>query len=79
VFHIWLIDLFLSDVIMPEINGRDLVVRLKAAYTGMGSLFMSGYPADAIAQHGVLEENIQLFQKPFSMNEIAAKIREALH
>lgn len=72
------IQLLMTDVIMPEMNGRDLAKNLLAQYPGMKMLFMSGYTADVIAHHGVLDEGIHFIQKPFSKNELGAKIRESL-
>jgi len=63
---------------MPEMNGQDLTERLLAIYPGMKCLFMSGYTADIIAHHGVLKEKVQFIQKPFSMEDLSAKVREAL-
>lgn len=73
------IDLLLTDVIMPDMNGRDLWLQLKALRPGLKSLFMSGYTADVIAHHGALEEGVHFLQKPFTMDGLATKIREALH
>ena len=72
------IDLLLTDVVMPTMNGRDLARRLLALYPGMARMFMSGYTADVIAHHGVLDEGVQFIEKPFSKAELAAKVREAL-
>jgi len=72
------IHLLMTDVIMPEMNGRDLASRLKSSHPGMKRLFMSGYTANVIAHHGVLEKGIHFIQKPFSRSEVAAKVREAL-
>jgi FixJ family two-component response regulator len=63
---------------MPEMNGWDLAKRLLSLYPDLGSLFMSGYTANVIAQRGVLEEGIHFMQKPFSINDLAAKVRDAL-
>jgi CheY-like chemotaxis protein len=76
--HAGEISLLLTDVVMPEINGRDLAERLQSIIPGIKCLFMSGYTADVIAQHGVLEEGAHFIQKPFSRMNLAAKIREAL-
>jgi CheY-like chemotaxis protein len=73
------IDLLLTDVIMPEMNGRDLWLRLKELRPGLKSVFMSGYTADVIAHHGALEEGVHFLQKPFTMDGLATKLREALH
>lgn len=72
------IDLLITDVIMPEMNGRDLWLRLKALRPGLKSLFMSGYTADVIAHQGSLEEGVHFLQKPFTMAAFAQKIREAI-
>jgi two-component system, cell cycle sensor histidine kinase and response regulator CckA len=72
------IHLLLTDVVMPEMNGRDLARNLLLSYPSLKCLFMSGYTADVIAHHGVLDEGVAFIQKPFSTSEIAAKIREVL-
>ena len=72
------IDLLLTDVIMPEMNGRDLANNLHSSYPKMQRLFMSGYTSGIIAHHGVLEEGVHFIQKPFQMNVLAAKLREVL-
>jgi len=72
------IHLLMIDVVMPEMNGRDLAKNLLALYPGIKRLFMSGYTANVIAHHGVLDEGVQFLQKPFSPEELAAKVREAL-
>jgi CheY-like chemotaxis protein len=72
------IDLLVVDVIMPGMNGRELAERLKARHPGMGILYMSGYTADVIAPHGILDQGIHFLQKPFSREDLARKVREAL-
>ncbi len=72
------IDLLMTDVVMPEMNGRDLAGKLLSLYPGLKRLFMSGYSADVIADHGILDKNINFIQKPFSMQDLAMKVREAL-
>ncbi len=72
------IDLLLTDVVMPEMNGKQLATRLREIRPGLKCLFMSGYTADAIARQGVLDEGICFLAKPFSAREMAVKIREAL-
>jgi PAS domain S-box-containing protein len=72
------IHLLITDVIMPEMNGRELAGRIRELYPEVRLLFMSGYPADVIAEQGVLDRGVQFIQKPFSMQDIAAKVREAL-
>ena len=72
------IDLILTDVIMPEMNGRALSEQIRAVKPGLKCLFMSGYTADIISNKGVLEEGIHFIQKPFSMKDLATSIRAAL-
>ncbi|MFW5639958.1 MAG: response regulator [Thermodesulfobacteriota bacterium] len=72
------IHLLMTDVIMPEMNGLDLADRLESCYPDLKRLFMSGYTANVIAHHGVLEKGIDFIQKPFSRSEVAAKVREVL-
>ncbi len=72
------IDLLLTDVIMPAMNGKDLYDRLKAIRPDLKALFMSGYPRDVIGRHGVLDESLHFLQKPFSQQVLAAKLREVL-
>jgi two-component system cell cycle sensor histidine kinase/response regulator CckA len=59
-------------------NGRELAERLQNAYPEMRCLFISGYTADVIALHGVLEEGVSFLQKPFSKMELAANVRSVL-
>lgn len=72
------INLLLTDVVMPEMNGRDLADHLKDINPNLKCLYTSGYTANVIAHHGVLDEGVIFIQKPFSMMEIAYKVREAL-
>ena len=72
------IDLLITDVIMPEMNGRDLAEQISEMYPEIRLLFMSGYPADVIAEQGVLDQGVQFIQKPFSMQDIARKVHETL-
>ncbi|MBN2654177.1 MAG: PAS domain S-box protein [Nitrospirae bacterium] len=77
--HSGKIDLLITDVIMPEMNGKDLAARMLGLYPNLKQLFMSGYTADVIAQHGILDEGVNFVQKPFSVRELAAKVREVLN
>ncbi len=72
------IHLLMTDVIMPEMNGRDLAETLLSFQPGLRRLFMSGYTADVIAHHGVLDEGVDFIQKPFSMKDLAVKTRKLL-
>jgi nitrogen-specific signal transduction histidine kinase/CheY-like chemotaxis protein len=72
------IQLLITDVVMPEMNGRDLADLLSAVKPRLKCLFMSGYTSNVIAHHGFLEEGVQFLQKPFSLHDLAAKVRKAL-
>ena len=72
------VDLLLTDVVMPEMSGAELRDRIRAVQPDIRVLFMSGYPSNVIADHGVLEEGIHFVQKPFNMNELAKKVRDAM-
>ena len=72
------IHLFITDVVMPEMNGRELADRLREIRPNLKHLFMSGYTADVIAHQGVLDEGVNFISKPFSLKDLAAKVREVL-
>jgi PAS domain S-box-containing protein len=72
------INLLITDVIMPEMNGRDLAERLQSLCPNLKTLFMSGYTADIIENRGVLESGVSFIAKPFSNQELAVKVREVL-
>jgi two-component system, cell cycle sensor histidine kinase and response regulator CckA len=72
------IHLLLTDVIMPEMNGRDLRDQILPLRPGIKCLFMSGYTANVIAHHGVLEEGINFIEKPFTRHPLAVKLRQVL-
>ncbi len=72
------IDLLMTDVIMPTMNGRDLADRLQSRYPGLRVLFMSGYTADVIPQQEVPGETVNFVQKPFSLMKLATSVRRAL-
>jgi len=76
--HTGRISLLITDVIMPKMNGRQLSKSLVARYPYLKCLFMSGYTANIIAQHGMLDPGVRFIQKPFSMRELSAKIRDVL-
>lgn len=73
------VHLLMTDMVMPEMNGKDLADAIVAFSPGIKVLFMSGYTADIIAHHGVLEEGVNFLDKPFSLPEVAAKVRDVLN
>jgi PAS domain S-box-containing protein len=72
------IQLLLTDVIMPGMNGYTLAELLLTTQPGMRCLFMSGYTADVLSRQFVVDEQVYFIHKPFSLNTLAAKVREAL-
>jgi FixJ family two-component response regulator len=72
------VDLLITDVVLPGMNGRELAMSLGEQHPGLRTLFMSGYTANVIAHHGVLEEGVAFIQKPFSRLELARKVRACL-
>jgi two-component system, cell cycle sensor histidine kinase and response regulator CckA len=73
------IQLMLTDVVMPEITGRDLAEKLLKTSPDLKILYMSGYTANVIAHRGVLDDGINFISKPFSQKELANKIRQVLN
>jgi PAS domain S-box-containing protein len=76
--HVGPISLLLTDVVMPEMNGRDLARQLLSLHPDLKVLFMSGYTANVIAHHGVLDKGVEFIEKPFTRKGLAAKIRRIL-
>ncbi len=72
------IDLLLTDVILPKMNGRELHRRLAQRIPGLRVLYMSGYTENVIADQGMLHEGVAFIQKPFSVRDLLAKVRQAL-
>ncbi len=76
--HAGEIQLLITDVVMPNMNGQDLAKRLHSLYPSLKMMFMSGYTADVIAHRGVLDKSVNFIQKPFSLRDLAVKVRQAL-
>lgn len=72
------IRLLVTDVVMPGMNGRELCERLLATVPGLRCLFVSGHPADVLADRGLAGEGIRLLTKPFTAHDLAVQVREAL-
>jgi PAS domain S-box-containing protein len=72
------INLLITDVVMPQMNGRQLAQRLSNSNANLKCIFMSGYPADVIAHRGILDKDVNFLHKPFSIIDIAVKVREVL-
>ena len=76
--HAGSIDLLITDVVMPDMNGPELARQLAVIRPGTGTLFMSGYLDDALGDHCMLPAHVNFIQKPFSPRTIAQKVREIL-
>ena len=77
--HTGEIELLITDVVMPEMNGRELAQTLLARHPRLKRLFMSGYTANVIAHHGILDPGVHFIQKPFSQTDLATKVREVIN
>lgn len=72
------IHLLITDVVMPHMSGHELVERLASLRPGLRTLYMSGYPDEAVVQHGMLEPGLFFLQKPFTPADLARKVRKIL-
>jgi two-component system cell cycle sensor histidine kinase/response regulator CckA len=72
------VNLLLTDVVMPDMNGRELFERASARYPALKVLYMSGYSGNVLSHRGVLDGGIEIIQKPFSVWDLATKVRELL-
>ena len=71
-------DLLLTDVVMPDINGKQLYAQLRARVPGLRVLYMSGYTDDVIAHHGILDPGTHFVAKPFTVALLTTRVREVL-
>ena len=72
------IDLLLTDVVMPDMNGKALSEQVKQRYPDVKVLFMSGYPESVLTHHDVLDQSLNFIQKPFSVQDLCVKLRKVL-
>jgi two-component system, cell cycle sensor histidine kinase and response regulator CckA len=72
------VDVLLTDVIMPQIQGKELADRIKALHPETHVVFMSGYTHGLLSAQGVLEPGVHLIEKPFSETTLLAKLQEVL-
>jgi len=73
------IDLLVSDVVMPGMNGKELREKLESIKPGMKVIFMSGYTADVVAHRGIMDEGLQFLAKPFTPQALVKKVRKVLN
>ena len=72
------VDLLLTDIVMPGINGRELGRRAQEMRLKLPILYMTGYSRNAVVHHGRLDEGVELLQKPVSQAQLASRVRELL-
>ena len=72
------LHLLITDVVMPEMNGRELAERLGAFRPHLKCIYMSGYTADVIAHRGILDEGVNFIPKPFGCDDFASRVRQVL-
>ena len=72
------VDLVLVDVVMPEVNGVDLVRLIRERWSGPAILFMSAYPAEVLAREGLKDLRVRFLAKPFTRNELLGAVERAI-
>jgi CheY-like chemotaxis protein len=73
------VDLLVTDVVMPKMGGKELAARLKETHPRVKVLYMSGYAENAIAHQGVLPQGVNFIEKPYSLSDLARRVREVLN
>jgi CheY-like chemotaxis protein len=72
------ISLVITDVVMPEMNGKELHEKIKQKIGDVPFLFVSGYTADIISEHGILQKGVEFLEKPYSIQQLSEKVRQIL-
>ncbi len=72
------IDLLITDVVMPSMNGRELAEKMHHLFPDMKVLYLSGYTANVISHRGILDDGMCFINKPFSKHDISVKVRQVL-
>jgi CheY-like chemotaxis protein len=76
--HRGALDLLITDIAMPGMNGRELARQINARYPGIRVLYISGYPVGVAAERGVLEPGVNFLHKPFTVSQLAVKAQAVL-
>jgi CheY-like chemotaxis protein len=73
-----IIDLVVTDVVMPGMSGAQMIAKLREVYPDVRVLYVSGYTEDATIHHGVLDHGVEFLQKPFTPDGLARRVRQVL-